>query len=69
MTGQVRSLAGRYYTDPQVFELENAGVLAQTWQFACHASDLGAAGDYATFEIAGESLFAIRGQDDRIRVF
>ena len=67
--GPIRSLNARYYTDRQVFEVESAGLLAQTWQFGCHASELGKAGDYATFEIAGESLFAIRGLDDKIRVF
>ena len=69
MTDPIRSLAARYYTDHQVFEVEKAGLLAQTWQFGCHASELANVGDYATFEIAGESLFAIRGRDDKIRVF
>ncbi len=65
----VRTLAARYYTDPDVFAAEQAGLLARTWQFGCHASDLAEPGAYATFEIAGESLFAVRGQDDKIRVF
>jgi phenylpropionate dioxygenase-like ring-hydroxylating dioxygenase large terminal subunit len=67
--GPIRSLAARYYTDPQVFQVETAGLLAQTWQFGCHASELTNTGDFATFKIAGESLFAIRGRDDKIRVF
>ena len=69
MSGPLKSLAARYYTDPQVFRLENEGLLAKTWQFGCHTSDLAEPGAYATFEIAGESLFAIRGRDDKIRVF
>ena len=69
MTEPLRSLAARYYTDPQVFEIETAGLLARTWQFGCHASELTDIGDYATFEIGGESLFAIRGRDEKIRVF
>ena len=69
MTEPIRSLAARYYTDPQVFRLENEGLLARTWQFGCHTSVIANPGDYATFEIAGESLFAIRGRDERIRVF
>jgi phenylpropionate dioxygenase-like ring-hydroxylating dioxygenase large terminal subunit len=43
--------------------------LAKTWQFGCHASDISEIGAYVTFEIAGESLFAIRGRDAKIRVF
>ncbi|MEO0402494.1 MAG: aromatic ring-hydroxylating dioxygenase subunit alpha [Pseudomonadota bacterium] len=69
MTEPLRSLAARYYTDPQVFQIECAGLLARTWQFGCHASDLASPGAYACFDIAGESLFAIRGRDNQIRVF
>ena len=69
MADPLRSLAARYYTDPQVFEIEQAGLLALTWQFGCHLSDLTEPGAYTTFDIAGESLFAIRGRDDEIRVF
>mgnify|MGYP000716489159 CR=1 FL=1 len=57
MTGPIKSLDARYYTDPEVFKLETGGLLARTWQFGCHASELANTGDYATFEIAGESLF------------
>jgi nitrite reductase/ring-hydroxylating ferredoxin subunit len=65
----VRSLAARYYTDPAIFEAEKAGLLARTWQFAGHASQLENPGDYFTFEMAGESLFCIRGRDGVIRTF
>ena len=69
MTEPIRSLAARYYTDPEVFRLENRGLLARTWQFGCHSSELPKIGDYVTFEIANESLFAIRGRDEKIRFF
>lgn len=69
MTAPVRSLDARYYTDPAVFAKEKAGLLARTWQFACHESQLRAPGDYVTFELCDESLFAIRGKDGRIRTF
>ncbi|MEM6467733.1 MAG: aromatic ring-hydroxylating dioxygenase subunit alpha [Pseudomonadota bacterium] len=69
MTEPIRSLDARYYTDPQVFRVEQDGVFAKTWQFGCHASEIREPGDYATFEIGGESLFAVRGRDSEIRVF
>ena len=69
MTEPLRSLDARYYTDPQVYEVERAGLLSQTWQFAGHTSQLKEAGDYFTFELAGESLFCIKGRDDVIRTF
>ena len=63
------SLEAQYYTDPEVFKLETNGVLARTWQFAGHASQLQETGDYFTFEMAGESLFCIKGRDGEIRTF
>ena len=65
----VHSLDARYYTDPQMFQVERSGLLARTWQFGCHLSELSEIGSYVAFEIAGESLFAIRGRDEQIRVF
>ena len=63
------SLAAKYYTDPEVFKLETNGLLARSWQFAGHASQLKETGDYFTFEMAGESLFCIKGRDGEIRTF
>ena len=63
------SLAAKYYTDPVVFKLETNGLLARTWQFAGHASQLKETGDYFTFDMAGESLFCIKGRDGEIRTF
>ena len=63
------SLEGRYYTDPKIFALEQNGLLAETWQFAGHAATIPNAGDYFTFQLAGEDLFCIRGRDDDIQCF
>ena len=65
----VRSLEARYYTDPAVFAAEKAGLLARTWQFGGHASQLKNPGDYFTFDMADESLFCIMGRDGLIRTF
>jgi len=63
------SLAAKYYTDPEVFKIETNGLLARTWQFAGHASQLMETGDYFTFDMAGESLFCIKGREGEIRTF
>ena len=63
------ALEARYYTDPAIFDAEMQGLLARTWQFALHAAQIPKAGDYATFEIAGQNLFAIRGRDEVVRTF
>ncbi len=64
-----RALDARYYTDPSVYALEEKGLFARTWQFAGHESDAAEPGDYFTFEVAGESLFCIRGRDGVLRAF
>jgi phenylpropionate dioxygenase-like ring-hydroxylating dioxygenase large terminal subunit len=69
MTVPLKSLEARYYTDPAIFAVEQKGLLARTWQFACHSSDVADPGDYCAFDIAGESLFAIRGRDGNVRAF
>ena len=69
MTSPIHSLDARYYTDPSIFTQECQGVLAKTWQFGCHGSALPLPGSYTSFDIAGESLFAIRDRENRIRVF
>ena len=69
MIDPVRSLAARYYTDPAIYAAEQAGLFARSWQFAGHASQLENAGDYFAFDLAGESLFCIKGRDGEIRTF
>lgn len=70
MTAQpLRTLDARYYTDPDVFRAEQAGLFARTWQFAGHASRLEKPGDYFAFDLAGESLFCIKDRDGVIRTF
>ena len=69
MTEPLRSLDARYYTDPQIFEIERTGLLSRTWQFAGHTSQIKNPGDYFAFELSGESLFCIRGRDGEIRTF
>ena len=65
----VHSLEARYYTDPAIFKAEMNGLLMRTWQFAGHASQIANPGDYFAFEIAGQSLFCIRGHNGDIRCF
>ena len=69
MSEPLKSLEARYYTDPEVYKIEMNGLFARTWQFAGHASQLEKTGDYFAFEMAGESLFCIKGRDDVIRTF
>ncbi|SLN67371.1 3-phenylpropionate/cinnamic acid dioxygenase subunit alpha [Roseovarius albus] len=65
----IHSLDARYYTDPEIFETEMQGLLARTWQFAGHVSQIPNVGDYFAFQIAGQNLFCIRGRDGEARTF
>ena len=63
------SLAARYYTDSEVYQIEIEGLLSRTWQFAGHASQMRNPGDYFTFRIADQNLFCVKGRDGRLRAF
>lgn len=65
----VLSLDARYYTDPEIYRMEKTGLLARTWQFAGHASQLKNTGDYFTLEMVDQNLFCIKGHDGAIRTF
>jgi phenylpropionate dioxygenase-like ring-hydroxylating dioxygenase large terminal subunit len=69
ISGTTRALEAAYYFDPEIFAREKRGLLASTWQFAGHVSQLEKPGDYFTFEIAGENLFCVRGKDGAIKAF
>lgn len=64
-----RALAAEYYTSAEIFAREQDAIMAKTWQFACHASQLPQPGCYLTLTIADESLICIRGGDGNIRAF
>ena len=68
VTGQ-RAMEPAAYLDPATFAAERESVLASTWQFACHSSQVSAAGDYVTFEVGGESLFTLRDKEGAVRTF
>ncbi|NNF65447.1 MAG: aromatic ring-hydroxylating dioxygenase subunit alpha [Acidimicrobiia bacterium] len=57
------------YLDPTIFDRERQTVLATTWQYACHSSQVAEPGSYVTFDVAGESLFTMRHADGSVRTF
>jgi carnitine monooxygenase subunit len=65
----IHSLDAKYYTDPEIYKAEQAGLLARTWQFAGHASQVEITGDYFAFEMAGESLFCLRDREGQVRTY
>lgn len=65
----VNALSANYYTDPSVYSQELEGVLASTWQFAGHISQVANVGDFFCVNIAQQDLFLVRGRDGEIRCF
>ena len=63
------SLPAWIYHDPAFFELEKQHIFRTSWQLVCHQNDIPATGDYHTFEILGESVMSVRGEDGQIRSF
>jgi carnitine monooxygenase subunit len=65
----VPGLDGSRYTSPEVATLEREQVLLASWQLACHASDLPAAGTALRIDFAGRSAVVLRGGDGEVRGF
>jgi methanesulfonate monooxygenase subunit alpha len=62
-------VSGLVYTDPDIYRDESDKIFSNAWRFACHASELPEANDYRVFDHDGQSLVAMRGEDDVIRTF
>ena len=58
-----------YYYDAEVAAREADAIFADSWQYAGHAENVARPGDYVVREIAGESIFIIRGHDQILRAF
>ena len=58
-----------YYYDEAVAAQETEAIFANSWQYAGHAENVAHPGQYVTRQIAGESLFIIRGHDRVLRAF
>jgi Rieske 2Fe-2S family protein len=65
----IPTLAGRYYTDPDVFAREQESIFERMWFCAVRSSDLGAPGAFRKVQVGRESVLVIRGRDGALRAF
>ncbi len=65
----ISTLPGRYYTDPQVFALEQAKIFEDMWFCAVRASDISNPGDFRTVQVGTESLIISRSRRGEVRAF
>ena len=63
------SLEQRFYTDPEIYQLELDQIVMRNWIFAGHQSELAEPGDFKVLNVANESAIIVRGQDGVIRAF
>ena len=63
------SLDQRFYTDPDIYELEIERIINRNWILAGHVSQLPAPGDYKVLNVARESAIIVRGSDGKLRGF
>ena len=65
----IPTLAGHYYTDPDVFAREQQHVFEQMWFCAVRSSDLAKPGAFRKVQVGRESVLVIRGRDGGLRAF
>lgn len=57
----------RWYTDPEVHDLEIEQIWKRTWQIACRVDHVPHVGDTFLYEVAGLSVAIVRVADDEIK--
>jgi phenylpropionate dioxygenase-like ring-hydroxylating dioxygenase large terminal subunit len=64
-----RTMAGRYYTAPEILAEEREKIFACHWISVGRSSDFATPGEYRLVEIAGESIIVLRDQRGTLRAF
>jgi Rieske 2Fe-2S family protein len=64
-----RTLPGRFYHDPGIWELEQQRLFGRLWVCVGRADQMPGRGDYRTWPVGGESVLVVRGDDGRLRAF
>lgn len=63
------SLQQRFYSDPDVYDLEVEKIINCNWILAGHTSQLSRPGDYKVINVGRESAIIVRGKDGTIKAF
>ena len=63
------SLEQRFYTDPDIYELEVEKIVNRNWILAGHASQLPEPGDFKVLNVGQESAIIVRGSDGNLKGF
>ena len=63
------ALDQRFYTDPDIYDLEIDRIVTRNWIMAGHESELPELGDFKVFNVASESAIIVRGSDGVLKAF
>jgi choline monooxygenase len=63
------TIPATWYTDQRIGQLEREQVFSNNWIAVGRIDQAASAGQFFTFELAGEPLIVVRGADDRLRGF
>jgi choline monooxygenase len=58
-----------WYSDPRILELEQRTVFSRSWQLVGRVDQVREPGEYLSFEVAGEPVVVVRGNDKVLRGF
>ena len=65
----MRTLPGKYYHDPEIYNEEIEKIFYKFWLYALRAEEIPKPGDYKLVEIEDESLIVLRDADGEIKAF
>lgn len=63
------TIPAAWYTDKRVADLELQNVFSRNWQVVGRIAQVEKPGQYATANVAGEPIVAVRGSDGKLRAF
>ena len=63
------SLDQRFYTDPDIYELEVEKIINRNWILAGHLSQWAEPGDFRVLNVGRESAIVVRGKDGELKGF
>jgi phenylpropionate dioxygenase-like ring-hydroxylating dioxygenase large terminal subunit len=69
ITEETNALPNRYFTDPEVHEMEKEKVFGQYWVYAGHANCIPDHGDYFTRTIGDQQVIVVRSEGGEVRAF
>ena len=67
--GRSHTLPARFYTSPEIYELEKDAIFYRSWHYACHISQVAKPKSFFTTRIHQQSVFVAHGRDGKIRAF